>query len=220
MKIIVRSLCLVAVCAILQLVIAIVCSLFSPLHPDGLGDEAVIRRIWAESVVGEMASDIMPELVISGVGTRYVSGFRVVGREELDRYRLPIDPGSKDRVTLFVGEFVAGLPLASMKATFIGVRETRDVYVADGIVIRGLSGGDDRILPFSLKQNGFAIDVVAMVGLLTVSRCLYVAIVRRHRLKKGLCPKCRYDLRRDHTRGCPECGWGREKESEQVSVKS
>ncbi len=29
------------------------------------------------------------------------------------------------------------------------------------------------------------------------------------RYRRGVCPRCRYDLRRDYSRGCPECGWGR-----------
>lgn len=30
------------------------------------------------------------------------------------------------------------------------------------------------------------------------------------RMRRGLCIECRYDLRRNYSRGCPECGWGRE----------
>lgn len=29
------------------------------------------------------------------------------------------------------------------------------------------------------------------------------------RRRKGRCPKCAYDLKRDFESGCPECGWGR-----------
>lgn len=29
------------------------------------------------------------------------------------------------------------------------------------------------------------------------------------RMMRGLCVECRYDLRRDYSRGCPECGWGK-----------
>ncbi len=38
-----------------------------------------------------------------------------------------------------------------------------------------------------------------------------VPLVRQSlRVKRGLCPACAYDLRRDLSRGCPECGWRRE----------
>ncbi|MEE8156022.1 MAG: hypothetical protein V3T53_13805 [Phycisphaerales bacterium] len=29
------------------------------------------------------------------------------------------------------------------------------------------------------------------------------------RMNQGLCPTCAYDLRGDHSTGCPECGWKR-----------
>ncbi len=29
------------------------------------------------------------------------------------------------------------------------------------------------------------------------------------RLRRGVCLRCNYDLRGDHSKGCPECGWGR-----------
>lgn len=33
---------------------------------------------------------------------------------------------------------------------------------------------------------------------------------RDRRFRRGCCPACGYDLRRDFSDGCPECGWGRE----------
>ncbi len=39
---------------------------------------------------------------------------------------------------------------------------------------------------------------------------------RRRRMRRGLCPQCKYDLRGDHDAGCPECGWGRATESTEV----
>lgn len=33
---------------------------------------------------------------------------------------------------------------------------------------------------------------------------------RWRRARQGLCPYCSYDLLSDFSRGCPECGWGRE----------
>ncbi len=34
-------------------------------------------------------------------------------------------------------------------------------------------------------------------------------LVRVRRRRRGWCPRCAYDLRGDHARGCAECGWGR-----------
>ncbi len=54
-----------------------------------------------------------------------------------------------------------------------------------------------------LLDTGFfaAIWAIPMFG---------VPLVRaRRRRKRGLCPKCAYDLGGDPASGCPECGWGR-----------
>ncbi|MEM7623047.1 MAG: hypothetical protein AAF235_07560 [Planctomycetota bacterium] len=34
-------------------------------------------------------------------------------------------------------------------------------------------------------------------------------LVRRRRVARGLCPRCRYDLQGQQGSGCPECGWNR-----------
>ncbi|GIK20494.1 MAG: hypothetical protein AMXMBFR77_26120 [Phycisphaerales bacterium] len=35
------------------------------------------------------------------------------------------------------------------------------------------------------------------------------AVRTARRIRRGLCPVCRYDLRSLPQRACPECGWGR-----------
>ena len=32
----------------------------------------------------------------------------------------------------------------------------------------------------------------------------------RRRMRRGYCPNCGYNLRKDFDTGCPECGWNRE----------
>ena len=39
---------------------------------------------------------------------------------------------------------------------------------------------------------------------------LAIGLRRLIRYESGCCPKCKYDLRRDFSRGCPECGWRRD----------
>ena len=36
------------------------------------------------------------------------------------------------------------------------------------------------------------------------------------RRNRGLCPKCAYNLRYEYHAGCPECGWGRDPQSQHV----
>ncbi len=64
-------------------------------------------------------------------------------------------------------------------------------------------------LPYWPIWSGLLLNVVFYAALwfalLTVPRFMH----RRLLLRRGVCPKCRYDLRRDLAAGCPECGWGR-----------
>ncbi len=66
----------------------------------------------------------------------------------------------------------------------------------------------------------FVIPYRPLIGNLILNAAIYGLIIwgfvagcntliRSRRTCKGLCPKCRYDLRGDHDTGCPECGWGR-----------
>ncbi|MCL4743391.1 MAG: hypothetical protein KJZ54_14440 [Phycisphaerales bacterium] len=44
------------------------------------------------------------------------------------------------------------------------------------------------------------------------------ALRTARRLRRGLCPLCRYDLRGLPQRACPECGWGRTPPAPQAAV--
>ncbi|MFB3106814.1 MAG: hypothetical protein ACE1ZA_18080, partial [Pseudomonadales bacterium] len=57
----------------------------------------------------------------------------------------------------------------------------------------------------------------ALIGNVLVHSAAWCAIIigpfalrKVIRTRRGLCPQCAYDLRRDLSRGCPECGWRRE----------
>lgn len=74
----------------------------------------------------------------------------------------------------------------------------------------GLPFAELVFLPYAPLWWGLAINTVFYALLFW----LVVATVRAHRqlsrLRRGRCPVCRYDLRYDLTRGCPECGWRRD----------
>jgi hypothetical protein len=65
------------------------------------------------------------------------------------------------------------------------------------------------VLPIRPLVAGFA----ANTSIYAVAAGALIAgvswMVRRLATPAGHCPKCRYDLRGDLARGCPECGWGR-----------
>ncbi len=67
---------------------------------------------------------------------------------------------------------------------------------------------DARVLPLRPIWPGFAINTVFYAAILWLVFAAPFALRRRLRVKRGLCPKCAYDLRgRTPASGvCPECG--------------
>jgi hypothetical protein len=60
----------------------------------------------------------------------------------------------------------------------------------------------------------YALPVAAIAGALVAMLPIF-APGRRYWLKRGMCPKCHYDLRGDLAGGCPECGWNRQRKGEE-----
>jgi len=68
----------------------------------------------------------------------------------------------------------------------------------------GISG---RSLPIDPIWPGFAINTVFYAVILWLIFAAPLALRRRRRTKRGLCPKCAYDLRgTPQATACPECG--------------
>jgi len=70
------------------------------------------------------------------------------------------------------------------------------------------------IWPGILANTAFYAVIIAAIHLGAL------AIRRRRRIRRGLCPACRYDLRGLPQRACPECGWGRTPPAPQAAVPS
>ena len=66
----------------------------------------------------------------------------------------------------------------------------------------------DRFLPLRPLWPGFAINTVFYAVMLWLLFAAPSALRRRWRIRRGLCPKCAYDLRGGPPDGgaCPECG--------------
>ena len=69
----------------------------------------------------------------------------------------------------------------------------------------GWSFGDVAI-PRHVLVLRTAINTVFYAGLLWLLFAAPFALRRHRRIKRGLCPKCAYDLRGSESRVCPECG--------------
>ena len=61
-------------------------------------------------------------------------------------------------------------------------------------------------LPVHPTGLGFAINTVFYAVVLWLLIAAPFALRRRRRIKRGLCPKCAYDLRGSASQSCPECG--------------
>ena len=66
--------------------------------------------------------------------------------------------------------------------------------------------GTWRALPCIPIWPGFAINTIFYAAILWVLFAFPFVIRRRRRIKRGLCPKCAYDLRGSASQTCPECG--------------
>jgi hypothetical protein len=66
------------------------------------------------------------------------------------------------------------------------------------------------VLPTSILWPGFAINTLFYAAVLWLLFAAPFALRRRlvirRRIKRGLCPKCAYDLRAAQSNTCPECG--------------
>ena len=64
------------------------------------------------------------------------------------------------------------------------------------------------------QSHRYLAEIAAVVAMLTCGVGAIVGHARingpKRRVRAGHCPNCNYDLRRDFSRGCPECGWQRE----------
>ena len=82
--------------------------------------------------------------------------------------------------------------------------------VNGGLHIGGLI---DRTFGLRPIFPGFVVNTLFYAALwgaiLFASRGAWRAFTRWRRSRRGLCPRCAYDLAGSSAHGCPECGWNR-----------
>ena len=66
--------------------------------------------------------------------------------------------------------------------------------------------GPQDTLPLRPLWPGFAINTIFYAAILWLLFVAPFALRRSQRIKRGLCPKCAYDLRGGNHSACPECG--------------
>lgn len=95
------------------------------------------------------------------------------------------------------------------------IRREGDVYTTPGGVLLSdprVSAGSEltvRAIAYRPIWLGLAVNIVFWGGIVWVIGWMVALRRRSCRIMRGLCIACRYDLGRDYSRGCPECGWGR-----------
>lgn len=95
------------------------------------------------------------------------------------------------------------------------IRREGDVYTTPGGVLlsdpRVSAGSELTVRAFAYRPiwGGLAVNTAFWGGLVWVIGWMVALRRRSGRIMRGLCIACRYDLGRDYSRGCPECGWGR-----------
>ena len=107
-----------------------------------------------------------------------------------------------------------GWPRLSLRATewqeTVGARASPVVVRREYVPIERNFGQTRGIgwLPLRPRWPGFAINTVFYAAILWLLFAAPFALRRRRRIKRGLCPKCAYDLRNRaiDSSACPECG--------------
>jgi hypothetical protein len=134
--------------------------------------------------------------------------------------------------------FDVGLPLRSLRWELHGLMpealgtldyfpdqsEVHDVLVT-GLDVAGMPRTQDKLrfwrrFPLLPRWPGFIVNTLFYGALLWLLIPGPFVLRRVIRIKRGLCPKCGYDLRRAAPEagiGCPECGWNRASETKASS---
>ena len=79
--------------------------------------------------------------------------------------------------------------------------------VSNAIELTGRTAyGGKRYLPLLPLWPGFVINTIFCAAIVWMLFAAGGRMRRRRRIKRGLCPKCAYDLRGSDSKICPECG--------------
>jgi len=80
----------------------------------------------------------------------------------------------------------------------------------DLIALTGRTADQYRAIPLLPIWPGLLLNT-AFYGTLWALLLFGLPLLRQtRRRRKGRCPRCNYDLKRDLEHGCPECGWRRQ----------
>lgn len=91
--------------------------------------------------------------------------------------------------------------------------ESSPMLVPGQVRSRGLlfrdSSSPIRAVGYIPEPIGTFINTATFSTPLLLAAILVPRLRTRRRLRRGLCPRCAYNLHADFAFGCPECGWNR-----------
>jgi hypothetical protein len=109
----------------------------------------------------------------------------------------------------FAIELCFGWPFESLADALSEDTSGGSYHVGRWIHRRGITIETERdrlALPLQPLWPGFAINTVFYAAVLWLLLAAPFALRKWRRIRRGLCPKCGYDLRGRNSRTCPECG--------------
>lgn len=165
-----------------------------------------------------------------GSNQRVADGQRAADRVLPPAWTLMTDPPGADDIDQERQELAIGWPYPALAGALVRSRQAfvpgrrgpgwtiidgKEIPISDPqrIAMMSMTGQID-LMPTRPIWGGFLLNTAffalpVWVFFLLVAGFIAFGPRRWWRRKRGRCPRCAYDLRRDFARGCPECGWNR-----------
>jgi hypothetical protein len=222
---IIRIFVLLLLGAIVNVAVAWGCAMFVPVTlKSNVADDSKYEALWSMCPFG---NDFPPDLEYAAME----AGGGQAGREvsvvvfDFVTFHEPTDYDPRDvaRIDIVLhGVLAVGWPLKSLDGEIWSVEQIQHkerVSLRGRVVRNGLVAGirqprDDFgyitakgvLAPIRPLWPGFAINTVFYAAVLWVLCAAPFALRKWRRIRRGLCPKCGYDLRGSTSQTCPECG--------------
>lgn len=114
------------------------------------------------------------------------------------------DAASPKRSRAFFAQFAAGWPLNSLQGWAYGRRPSEPEDISLLRIQTSPVDHSRQFLPIAPSWPGFAINTVFYSGACWLLLAAPLALRRRRRIKRGLCPRCKYPVGTSPV--CTECG--------------
>lgn len=181
---------------------------------DGFGVSQSIRREVMPSTYGVTSDHYILEIDAMASPIIVLEPGETIEREGQDKHRTAGTSGHQHFLTLEPWTNFCGWPMPSMRCwlenqsgypSSLASARRGPVRLVAGIDLSGGKiGPDSRALPLQPMWLGFAINTLFYATILWMLFAAVLALRRRRRMKRGLCPACAYPVGTSPV--CTECG--------------